>query len=109
MNTLKNIDEMKSLVLNNKIALLYISSESCNVCKVIFPRLVDILKSYPEVETVRADIQELPLLSGAYNVFTIPCVLVFVEGKEILREARFINLDYLNEQIDRYYNIFYKE
>ena len=109
MNTLRNIDEIKSLVLNSKIALLYISSESCNVCKVIYPRLVDMLESYPEVKAVRTDILELPLLSGEYNVFTIPCVLVFVEGKEIVREARFINLDYLNEQIDRYYNMLYKE
>jgi thiol-disulfide isomerase/thioredoxin len=109
VNTLRNIDEIKSLVSNSKITLLYISSESCGVCKVIFPRLENMLKSYPEVEAARTDIQELPLLSGEYNVFTIPCVLVFVEGKEIVREARYINFEQLNDQIDRYYNIFYKE
>lgn len=109
MNTNNNIDEIKSLVLNNKIALLYISSISCSVCKVIYPRLVDILDSYPNIKAVRADIQELPLLSGEYNVFTVPCVLVFIEGKEIIRNARFINLDRLNEQLDKYYHIFYKE
>jgi thiol-disulfide isomerase/thioredoxin len=109
MNILRNIDEIKGLVSNNKIALLYISSESCGVCKVIFPRIEDMLKSYPEIEAARTDIQELPLLSGEYNVFTIPCVLVFVEGKEIVRQARYINFEQLNDQIDRYYNIFYKE
>jgi thiol-disulfide isomerase/thioredoxin len=109
MNILRNIDEIKGLVSNSKISLLYISSESCGVCKVIFPRLEDMLKSYPAIEAARTDIQELPLLSGEYNVFTIPCVLVFVEGKEIVRQARYINFEQLNDQIDRYYNIFYKE
>ena len=109
MNVLKNIDEIKTIVAKNKMVLLYISSESCNVCKVIFPRLMDMLKYYPQVTAVRADILELPLLSGEYNVFTIPCVLVFVDGKENLRQARFINLDYLNEQIDKSYNRFYKK
>ena len=109
MNILKNIEEIKSLVSNNKIALLYISSENCNVCKVIFPRLEEMLELYPEVKAARADIDKLPLLSGEYNVFTIPCILVFAEGKEIVRQARYIDLDKLNEQIDRYYNIFFKE
>lgn len=108
MKALRNIDEIKSLVSNSKITLLYISSESCGVCKVIFPKLEDMLKSYPAIEAARTDIQELPLLSGEYNVFTIPCVLVFVEGKEIVRQARYINFEQLNDQIDRYYNIFYK-
>ncbi len=67
------------------------------------------LELYPEVKAARADIDKLPLLSGEYNVFTIPCILVFAEGKEIVRQARYIDLDKLNEQIDRYYNIFFKE
>ena len=107
MDTPNSIDEIKSLVLNNKIVLLYISSESCNVCKVIFPRLVDMLKSFPEVKAMKADIEELPLISGEYSVFTIPCVLVFVESKEMIREARYINLGAIEENIDRYYRMIY--
>lgn len=109
MNKLINIDEMKCLVSDNKITLLYISSERCEVCKVILPRLVEMLESYPLVAVMRADIEELPLLSGEYSVFTIPCVLVFVEGKEVFREARYISLEQLNEQVDRYYTMLYKE
>jgi thioredoxin-like negative regulator of GroEL len=107
MNTLKNIDEIKSLISNNKIVLLYISSKNCNICKVIYPRLVGMLETYPEVKAARADIQELPLLSGEYNVFTIPCILVFAEGKEIVREARYIDIEAIEEMLERYYKMFY--
>lgn len=107
MNAIRNIDEIKSIVLDNKMSLLYISSESCGVCKVIFPGLVEMLKAYPEVESAKVDIQEVPLLSGEYNVFTIPCVLVFVEGREIIREARYINIGAIEENIKRYYSMIY--
>ncbi|HYE11250.1 MAG TPA: thioredoxin family protein [Patescibacteria group bacterium] len=109
MKILNNIDEMKSIVANHKIALLYITSESCNVCKVIFPRLKSLLESFPEIKAVRADIQELPLLSGEYNIFTIPCILAFAEGKEILREARYIDLEKLRAQLERTYQLLFEE
>jgi thioredoxin-like negative regulator of GroEL len=109
LNKLNDINEIKSIVANHKITLLYITSESCNVCKVIFPRLEDLLVSYPEIKAVRADIQELPLLSGEYNVFTIPCILAFADGKEILREARYIDLEKLRAQLDRTYQLLYEE
>ena len=107
MNTLSNIEEIKSLVSNNKISLLYIASESCGVCKVIYPRLIEMLKNYPEIEAAKGDIQDIPLLAGEYNVFTLPCVLVFVEGKEIIREARYINLEAIEANINRYYHMIF--
>jgi thiol-disulfide isomerase/thioredoxin len=109
MDKLKNIDEIKSIASDNKMTLLYISSESCNVCKVILPRLEHMLEQYNVIKAVKADIEELPLLSGEYSVFTIPCILVFAEGKEILREARYINIENIKEHIDRYYNLIFKE
>jgi thioredoxin-like negative regulator of GroEL len=107
MNTLKNIDEIKRLISDNKIVLLYLSSKNCNICKVIYPRLLGMLKTYPDVKTARADIQELPLLSGKYNVFTIPCVLIFADGKEIVREARYIDIEAIKEMLKRYCNMIY--
>jgi thiol-disulfide isomerase/thioredoxin len=107
MNTLINIEEIKSLVSNNKISLLYISSKNCGVCKVIYPRIINMLKNYPKIEAAEGDIDDLPLLAGEYNVFTLPCVLVFAEGKEILREARYIDLGAIEENIDRYYNMIF--
>jgi thioredoxin-like negative regulator of GroEL len=109
VNKLKNIDEIKSIASESKMALLYISSENCNVCKVILPRLEHMLEQYNEIKSAKVDIEELPLLSGEYNVFTIPCILVFAEGKEIIREARYINIESIKEHIDRYYNLLFKE
>jgi thiol-disulfide isomerase/thioredoxin len=107
MERLKSIDEIKNIVANNKMSLLYISSESCNVCKIIFPKVEEMLKAYPAVKAARADIDEMPALSGEYSVFTIPCILVFAEEKEVIREARYINIESIEERIKRYYRMIY--
>jgi hypothetical protein len=39
----------------------------------------------------------------------MPTVLLFVEGKEVIKEARFISMDILEEKIQKYYDLlFYK-
>jgi thiol-disulfide isomerase/thioredoxin len=107
LKTLKHIEEIKNDIMNNKITLLYITSEKCGICKVISPRLDDMLKSFPEVRSVKANIDELPVLAGEYNVFTVPCILIFIQGKEVNREARYVNFEAIQETIDRYYRIIY--
>lgn len=105
MRRSKNVNEVKAIIANNTIALLYVSSEKCGVCNVIFPRLTHMLKSYPAVMAVQINIDEAPLITGEYNIFTIPCVLVFIEGKEVIREARYINIKEIEEKIARYYSM----
>ncbi|MDI3477356.1 MAG: hypothetical protein PWQ59_881 [Thermoanaerobacterium sp.] len=34
-----------------------------------------------------------------FSIFTVPTVLLFAEGKEVIREARFISMDMLEEKI----------
>jgi thiol-disulfide isomerase/thioredoxin len=107
MITLNNLDEIKSFIEKNEMALLYISSESCGVCKVIFPRLEVMLKFFPDMKPARVDIDEVQAAAGEYIAFTIPCILVFVQNKEVIREARYINLDGIKEKVDRYYRLIF--
>jgi len=109
VKVLNDIAEIKHFIETNRIALLYLTSESCSVCKVIYPLLVDLLNSYPNAKAASADIKEHPFLAGEYSIFTIPCVLIFIEGKEIMRSARYINIKDIGEQINRYYNLIFDE
>lgn len=107
MELLQDINKINTFIETNKIALLYISSEGCNVCKVILPRLTQMQSKYQELMAAKANIEELPLLGSSYSVFTVPCVIIFAEGKEIYREARFIHLEAIEEKIVRYRGILF--
>ncbi|WP_157797105.1 MULTISPECIES: thioredoxin family protein [Clostridium] len=101
-------EEIEGLINDNEILLLYFSSKSCGVCKVIKPELDKVLKLYPNIKTVQIDVEGNIKLAASYSVFTLPAVIVFVNGKETIREARYINVEEIKNRLDRYYKIIYE-
>ncbi|GAA0738061.1 hypothetical protein GCM10008906_15000 [Clostridium oceanicum] len=63
------------------------------------------LKKYEKIEFIKIDIDLNPKIASRYSVYTIPTILLFIEGKETIREARFISLLDLDNKINRYYNL----
>lgn len=70
--------------------ILYFGSESCNVCLSVYPRLVDLMQDY-DVPVGKLEIKDNKNITGQLLIFTVPTILVFHEGKEVLRESRFID------------------
>lgn len=101
-------EEIESLIDDNKILFLYFSSKSCGICKVIKPELDKVLKSYPKIKDLPIDVDGNIKLAAAYSVFTLPAVIVFVNGKESIRQARYINVEEIKNSMDRYYKFMYE-
>jgi len=96
--------ELDTLTGNEEALLVYFSTESCNVCKVLKPKVAELLSgSYPKIRMVYVDIEKSPVISGQNRVFTIPTILLFVQGREIARFSRNFSIGELEEQIDRFY------
>lgn len=62
-----------------------------------------LLENYDYVEKVEILLQDMQEIAGRYAVFTGPTVLLFYNGKEILRESRFISLENLERTIQLIY------
>lgn len=98
---------LEKLIKDNEMVLIYFSSASCGVCGVIKPKVEELLNEYTEVKGVQIDVEKSTKISAAYNIFTIPAIIVFIQGKETIREARYINIQDINNKIARYYNLLY--
>jgi thiol-disulfide isomerase/thioredoxin len=96
-------EEIETLINSNEIFLMYFESDTCKVCKVIKPELNKILKAYPKLKSIFVNVEGNIKLAASYSVFTLPAILVFVNGKESIREARYINLEEIESKISRYY------
>ena len=59
----------------------------CGPCQMMHPVVDELEKSHPEIEVKRVNIDEEDELAEKYNVSTIPCFVVEVDGKEIAREV----------------------
>ncbi|GEN49462.1 thioredoxin family protein [Alkalibacterium pelagium] len=97
----ESVEEVRELIDNNKMVFVFLYGEHCSVCHGVLPQIRPMIDSYNELMSIQADIEKLPMLSGEFTVFTVPVVLLFLEGKEVLRIARFIRTEELKERLDK--------
>lgn len=89
------LSELRADIARHPISLVFIKMANCGVCDVTYAKTVDLLKQYPQVKSMVASIEKIPSISGEFLVFTAPAILLFVDGKEMLRQARFVSFDEL--------------
>jgi thioredoxin-like negative regulator of GroEL len=110
MEIIDSMERLRELTGDSEGALLYFSNEACNVCKVLKPKVTELLlEQFPRMETGYVDTDQSPELSGQHRVFTIPTILLFFQGREQHRFSRNISLHQLEAAIERPYGLIYEE
>ena len=107
MELLYSADELNRLKNDCDMLLVYFGSPTCGICHDMEPKLEQLMQNYPAIHTAKIEPESLPAIAANYQVFSIPVLILFIEGKETLREAGIISLNTLEESISRYYNLFY--
>ncbi len=108
MNIVDSNEVLEKLIEDNEMVLVYFGGENCGVCRAMKPKVEEILKNYPKVKGVQVEVEKSLQVSVKYNIFTIPGILLFIDGKETIREARNISIIDLNSKISRYYKLFFE-
>lgn len=103
MQTIKNIN---NTIKDNIAVMVYFSAPTCNVCHALKPKLLESLQEnfeYFKVESVDISVEED--IAPHFGVFSIPTVLIFLDGKEFLRKSRNMSVYELVKEIKRPYEI----
>jgi thioredoxin-like negative regulator of GroEL len=108
MNIADSNEAIEKLINDNEMVLAYFGSENCSVCSAVKPKVEEVLKNYPKIKSVEVDVEKSVRAAAAYNVFTIPVVLVFIDGKETIREARHISIQDIDHKVARYYSMLFE-
>jgi len=104
MEDIYNQKDLEERIEKEEALLVYFSSLTCSVCKVLKPKVAELLESrYPRMNMYYVDIEKSPVISGQNRVFSIPTILIFVQGKEFARYSRNFSIGELEQQIDRFY------
>jgi thioredoxin-like negative regulator of GroEL len=92
----------------DQAVILYLTSPECNVCKVIKPRVREMVaKKFPRMSIHFIDIGQYPKAAAELQVFTVPVLIVYFEGREFFRKVRNISLLELEKEISRPYNLLF--
>ncbi|WP_242865260.1 MULTISPECIES: thioredoxin family protein [Clostridium] len=105
MEILKNILDIERCIKENNFVILYFSNESCEVCNVLKSKVDKIVNSYEKLKSFKIEINDCKEVISRYDIFDIPTVVFYIDGKEVLRERRYINLSELDKKINIYYNL----
>jgi len=103
MQTIQNIEK----TLKEKPAvMLYFSAPSCNVCHALKPKLLEAIDTnFKEFEIISIDVSIEQEIAAHFNVFAIPTVLIYLDGREFIRKSRHMSVDELVREIKRPYEI----
>lgn len=88
---IQNHVQLNQLLHEQKTAILYFSSPGCNVCHALLPKVLKVAQEYG-IPVGQINTQEFREGAGQLLIFTVPTLLVMCEGREVLRESRFIDL-----------------
>ena len=100
---MKSLDELKK---EGSAVLLYFFSPSCAACTDLNPKIEEMVnKSFPKFVFYKVNAFDNPELAASASVFSAPAILIFFEGKEYIRESKYISVRQLSEKIRRYYDM----
>lgn len=84
----------------NPLSIVMAKTETCTVCRPVLFRLEQLLQHYADVPFYTIDISKVDEFRGQQLIFTVPTILIFAEGQEILRESRFVDFDCIKRLLD---------
>ncbi|MBS0012312.1 MAG: thioredoxin family protein [Bacteroidales bacterium] len=94
-----------SKTINNSAALMiYYFNPGCVACNGLRPKVEKMVSEmFPEIKILSVDASAKPELAFSTGVYSAPTILVFFEGREYIRESRYISVQELEAKISRYY------
>jgi len=101
MKTIQNYQEFNELI-QAPLTLVIAKTKGCSVCLPITNKLQEFMVPYPEIPVYQIYLEDVLEFQGQQLIFTVPTIVGYSEGKEILRESRFIDFD----KIERLLQIF---
>lgn len=105
---IQSFDEFLKLKNEEPALLAYFSTEICNVCKVLKPKVSELVQNeFPKIKLIYIKSDKLPELAAQNQVFAAPTILVFFEGKEYIRKSRNIGISELQREIERPYSMIF--
>ena len=80
--------DFEELVLKSeKPVLVDFNATWCGPCRMLKPILEDVAAQRPDVKVVGIDVDENSDLAEEYDVFSIPCLVLFKDGAEADRSV----------------------
>lgn len=94
-----NETNFESEVLRNKKVLVDFNADWCGPCQMLRPVVEEVANENDNVKIVSINVDNNDVLSEKFNVSSIPCLVLFENGKEVKRNIGVMTKDEIIEMI----------
>jgi len=102
MKNIKNIKEIKEILEKEELICLYFSTDTCNVCKVLRPKVAQLIDKFNNVEAYYINTDIVEEAKGEYMIFAVPVIALYYNKKELIRFNRFVTISEIEQYIKKF-------
>ncbi|WP_432355554.1 thioredoxin family protein [Sporosarcina sp. A2] len=99
MNEVTSFKSWQDLLTQREAVLLFVKTDHCSVCEGLYPQVEELHEQYP-FPFYSVNVAKVPEMAGQLSLFAAPAVLLFHQGKETARFARFVPIEPLCKRMD---------
>jgi thioredoxin-like negative regulator of GroEL len=93
------IAQIDQLIKQENMTCVYLYTPMCGTCQ-LASRMLDVVKElFPSVTFCKTDINYMPERAALWNIESVPCLLIFCNGKLEKKIYAFQSVPYLYETI----------
>ncbi|MCW8827236.1 MAG: thioredoxin family protein [Gammaproteobacteria bacterium] len=109
MKKIESTEQLNEQLNQFPITALYFSGSSCGVCHALRPKVEALFtEEFPQAPLLEIATDEQPELAAQYGVFTLPVLILYIDGREGSRFARTFSLGEVREALERPYNMIFE-
>lgn len=91
------------IIQSKKPVLIDFSAEWCGPCKMMTPILTEVKNNMGDAVTIiKIDVDKNPLVANAYQIQSVPTLMLFKEGKANWRQSGVVPASHLQKVIEQY-------
>ncbi|MCW3804214.1 thioredoxin family protein [Plebeiibacterium marinum] len=108
MQTVTTHHEFEEKTNNNQGVIFYFSHDECSVCKVLLPKINEMVEEhFPYMQLCYCNIKLSPELAAQNRIFAVPSILVYFEEKPYFQFSRNLSISELKNAITRPYQMIF--
>lgn len=101
LEIIESYQQWENVIVQDERILLFVKTNNCSVCEGLYPQ-VEALQADYRIPFYMVNAAEVPTMAGQLSLFSAPVVLLFEQGKEYARFARFVPMEELKHRLDQF-------
>ena len=82
-------DNFNAIITSNKLVVVDFFATWCGPCHALSPYIDELAINHHNILFAKANIEETPIIANELDIKSLPCVVIFKNGKEINRVVGF--------------------